>query len=63
MQTAMRSKAIHENPAVGHTINIPRTRPNVLTMEQVHSLVDHTDERYRPAWSVPLRHRSATSTM
>jgi hypothetical protein len=36
MQTAMRSKAIRENPAVGHTINIPRTRPNVLTMEQVH---------------------------
>ena len=55
MQTAMRSKAIRENPAVGHTINIPRTRPNVLTMEQVHSLVDHTDERYQPVvWLLVL---------
>ena len=55
MQTAMRSKAIRENPAVGHTINIPRTRPNVLTMEQVHSLVDHTDEPYQPAvWLLVL---------
>ncbi len=41
------------DPAVRHTINIPRTRPNVLTMEQVHSLVDHTDERYRPGSSPP----------
>lgn len=43
MKTAMRAKVIKENPADSHNLAKRRKRPSVLTMHQVHRLVDHTD--------------------
>jgi integrase len=55
MKTAIRAKVLKENPADGHSIGKHRKRPSILTMEQVHQLVEHTDERYKPAvWLLVL---------
>ena len=54
-KTAMRGKVLTENPATQHAISIRRARPNILTMDQVHQLVAHTDEWFRPAvWLLVL---------
>jgi integrase len=55
MKTAVRAKVIRENPASGHSIPVRRRRAPVLTMEQVHQLVDAADPRYVPAiWLLVL---------
>ena len=55
MKTAIRAKVVKENPCDGHSISKRRSRPSILTMQQVHQLVDHTDPRYRPAvWLLVL---------
>ena len=55
MKTAIRAKVLKENPADEHNIRKTRARPSVLTMSQVHNLVEHTDPRYRPAvWLLVL---------
>ena len=55
MKTAQRAKVIRENPASGHSIPVRRRRAPVLTMEQVHQLVDAADPRYASAiWLLVL---------
>ena len=55
LRKALRAKIIRENPASGHSIPVRRRRAPVLTMEQVHQLVDHADDRYKPAmWLLVL---------
>jgi integrase len=55
MKSAIRAKVIRENPCDGHSISKRRSRPSILTMEQVHQLVDHTGPRYKPAvWLLVL---------
>jgi integrase len=55
MKTAVRARALRENPAAGHSMPTRRQRTPVLTMEQVDRLVSHTDERYRTAvWLLAL---------
>lgn len=52
MQCAIRTNACRENPARGHLLRLPKHRAqqvSMLTMEQAHSLVEHTTEHYRPA--------------
>ena len=43
-KTAMRGKVLTENPATQHAISVRRAGPPILTMDQVHHLVAHTDE-------------------
>ncbi len=55
IKTAVRARAVRENPAAGHSMPTRRQRTRVLTMDQVDSLVAHTDERYRTAvWLLAL---------
>jgi integrase len=55
MKTAVRARAIRENPAAGHSMPTQRQRTTVLTMQQVDQLVAHTDDRYRTAiWLLVL---------
>ena len=55
MKTAMKARVIRENPAAGHSMPSKRKRTQVLTMQQVDLLVEHTDERYRSAvWLLAL---------
>lgn len=55
MKTAMRARALRENPAAGHSMPTRRRRTAVLTMEQVDRLVAHTDDRYKTAiWLLVL---------
>ncbi|HET9116940.1 MAG TPA: tyrosine-type recombinase/integrase [Pseudonocardiaceae bacterium] len=52
MQCAIRTNARRDNPARGHLLRLPKHRAqqvSMLTMEQAHSLVEHTTEHYRPA--------------
>lgn len=55
MKTAVRARAIRENPAAGHSMPTRRQRPKVLTMQQVDQLVSHADPRYKTAiWLMAL---------
>ena len=58
MKSAVRSNARRDNPAAGHQIRVPRrklTTGDVLTMDQVHRLVSHVRDPYKPAvWLLVL---------
>ena len=50
---AVKSKALSQNPAKGHEVKVRRRKmregDGVLTMQQVHQLVAHTRDPYKPA--------------
>jgi integrase len=58
MTAAIKSGVRKDNPAAGHRITVRRKRirqGDVLTMEQVHELVEHVRDPYRPAvWLLVL---------
>lgn len=55
MQTAMRARVVRENPAAGHSLPSKRQRVQVLTMPQIVKLVEHTEDKYKPAvWVLAL---------
>jgi integrase len=60
LQLAVRSKALSENPAAGHTIIVRRRKlregdGRVLDMAQIHQLVAHVRDPYKPAvWVLVL---------
>lgn len=55
MKTAMKARALRENPAAGHSLPTRRQRTPVLTMAEVDKLVANTDERYKTAiWLLVL---------
>jgi integrase len=49
MKAALRAKVIRENPAAGHHVKVARQRDQVLPLDQLHRLVEHTREDYRLA--------------
>lgn len=52
MQSAVRSGARRDNPAAGHRVTVRRRRirqGDVLAMGQVHELIDHVKDPYKPA--------------
>ena len=52
MKSAVRANVRKDNPAADHHIPVPRRKlheGDVLTMEQVHQLVAHVREPYKPA--------------
>lgn len=49
MKQALRAKVIRENPATGHHLKVPRQRGQILTLDQLHRLVEHTRDDYRLA--------------
>jgi site-specific recombinase XerC len=59
MKTAVRARALRENPAAGHSMPTRRQRTRVLTMDQVDRLVAHTDELL-PNGTVAARARRAS---
>jgi integrase len=58
MKTAVRSGLRRDNPAADHSIPVRRPkigRAAILTMAEVHRLVDHTRDPYKPAvWMLGL---------
>jgi integrase len=58
MKAAVRSGARRDNPAAGHHVTVRRRRVrqgDVLGMEQVHALVEHVRDPYKPAiWLLVL---------
>lgn len=58
MQSAVKSGARRDNPAAGHRVTVRRRRirqGDVLTMQQVHDLVEHVRDPYKPAvWLLVL---------
>jgi integrase len=50
---SVKSKALAQNPAAGHEVRVRRRKvregDGVLTMEQVHQLVAHVRDPYKPA--------------
>jgi integrase len=58
MKSAVRDNLRKDNPAADHSIAIPRRKlheGDVLTMEQVHQLVAHVKDPYKPAvWLLML---------
>ena len=58
MKCAVRSNARKDNPAADHQIRVPRrklTTGDVLSMDQVHRLVSHVSDPYKPAiWLLVL---------
>lgn len=59
LKFSVKAKALNENPAAGHQVIVRRRKlregEGVLTMEQVHQLIAHVPERYRPAvWLLVL---------
>lgn len=58
MKTAVRSGARRDNPAAGHHITVRRRRirqGDVLDMEQIHALIAHVKDPYKPAvWLLVL---------
>jgi integrase len=49
MQGAQRAKVIRENPAVGHKVKVDRQHGQILPLDQLLRLVEHTREDYRLA--------------
>ena len=55
MKTAIKARALRENPAAGHSMPTKRLRTPVLTMAEADRLVASADERYRTAiWLLVL---------
>jgi len=58
MKCAVRANARRDNPAADHHIHVPRRKlraADVLTMDQVHRLVAHVRDPYKPAiWLLVL---------
>lgn len=58
MQSAVKSGVRRDNPAAGHRVTVRRRRirqGDVLTMEQVHDLLQHVRDPYKPAvWLLVL---------
>src|SRR5262249_26082208 len=58
MQAAIRSGARRDNPAAGHHVPVRRRRirqGDVLTMTEVHALIDQVRDPYKPAvWLLVL---------
>ncbi len=58
MQAAIRSGARRDNPAAGHHVPVRRRRirqGDVLTMSEVHALIDQVRDPYKPAvWLLVL---------
>ncbi len=54
-KTAVRAKVLKENPASNHHVQVRRLRPTILSMSQVHHLIENTDDRYKTAvWLLVL---------
>jgi integrase len=53
LKFAVKARALGENPAAGHEIVVRRKKlregDGVLSMEQVHQLIGHIPDRYKPA--------------
>lgn len=53
LKFAVKARALSENPAAGHEVVVRRKKlregDGVLSMEQVHQLVAHVPDRYKPA--------------
>jgi integrase len=49
MKAAVRARIIRENPASGHNVKVTRQRGQVLPLDQLHRLVEHTRDDYRLA--------------
>lgn len=55
MKTAIKARAMRENPAAGHSMPTKRLRTPVLSMAEADRLVASADERYRTAiWLLVL---------
>lgn len=58
MKCAVTAKARNDNPGAGHEVRVPRRKlqaRDVLTMEQVHRLVQNVADPYKPAvWLLVL---------
>jgi integrase len=58
LQLAVKSRALSQNPATGHGVKVPRRKlreGDVLDMAQVHQLVAHVRDPYKPAiWLLAL---------
>lgn len=49
MKAAVRARVIRENPGAGHNVKVTRQRGQVLPLDQLHRLVEHTRDDYRLA--------------